>query len=339
MPRPIRQDDSGAPGQDSFLDTVTNVVGIMIILVMVVGVRVRNAPVEMEGPDAVTRAEMTGLEQDRATVASLQGDVLRVAEKVETVQRERLARHEERIALATAVSAVKHDLDVRRQDLDAGERKDFDLRRALAESQADLDRLGRERERARHVQAAPITVENYPTPMSKPVDSNEAHFQLSGGRLAFVPMQDLLEEFKIDARGKAENLRSLPELTETIGPIAGFRISYTLERRQVALENSRRTGVVGTYAALKSLSVIPVDSRMGEPLDRALAEGSEFRRALARFRPGRSTVTIWTYPDSFDEFRRLKKVLHQAGYETAGRPLPFGIPISASPEGSRSAAQ
>jgi hypothetical protein len=152
-------------------------------------------------------------------------------------------------------------------------------------------------------------------------------------------MQELLEEFKIDARGKAENLRRLPELTETIGPVAGFRIRYTLERKQVALENSRRTGVTGTYASLKCLSVIPVDSRMGEPLERALAEGSELRQTLARFRPGRSTVTIWTYPDSFEEFRRLKKVLYHMGYETAGRPLPFGIPISASPEGSRSAAE
>jgi hypothetical protein len=55
--------------------------------------------------------------------------------------------------------------------------------------------------------------------------------------------------------------------------------------------------------------------------------------------PNRYTITIWTYPDSFDEFRKLKKILYQQGYAVAGRPLPEGMPIGASPSGSKSSAQ
>jgi hypothetical protein len=46
-----------------------------------------------------------------------------------------------------------------------------------------------------------------------------------------------------------------------------------------------------------------------------------------------------TYPESFGDFRTLKKALFDLGYTTAARPLPPGILIGGSPNGSRSAAQ
>ena len=78
---------------------------------------------------------------------------------------------------------------------------------------------------------------------------------------------------------------------------------------------------------------------MGEPIDAALAEGSEFRQTLANYHPGRSAVTVWTYADSFGSFRKLKKELYRMGYMVAGRPLPMGVPIAASPDGTKSAAE
>ena len=43
MARRPRNSDAEAPGQDSFLDIVANLVGILIILVMVVGARAKDA--------------------------------------------------------------------------------------------------------------------------------------------------------------------------------------------------------------------------------------------------------------------------------------------------------
>jgi len=338
MRRPIRQ-NGNAPGQDSFLDIVANIVGILIILVMVVGMRVKNMPVVLDGPDEATQAALAGLKRDRALVSSVRRDVLRLEEKIAAVGREAILRKVERLHLITAASQASQALDARHQALDADARKDFDLRRAVSESRAELDLLDQRRARARQAEAAPKVVQCYPTPISRPVDDHEVHFQLQGGLIVFVPMQELIAEFKADARTKARRLLRVPELTETIGPGGGFRLKYTLRRERVALELDRGTGAVGTYAGLKQLVLIPTRSRMGETLQDALAEGSDFRRALGHLRPGRSTVTIWTYPDSFAEFRALKQELYAMGYETAGRPLPFGIPISASPEGSKSAAE
>ena len=71
----------------------------------------------------------------------------------------------------------------------------------------------------------------------------------------------------------------------------------------------------------------------------ALRPSSRFRTALSGFHPARATVTIWTYPDSFAEFRRLKKELYQLGFATAARPLPHDVPIGGSPQGTKSAAE
>ena len=71
----------------------------------------------------------------------------------------------------------------------------------------------------------------------------------------------------------------------------------------------------------------------------ALKEGSQFRQVLATLRPKQTVVTVWTYPDSFGDFRVLKSWLFDRGYASAARPLPFDQPISGSPEGSRSSAQ
>ncbi len=82
-----------------------------------------------------------------------------------------------------------------------------------------------------------------------------------------------------------------------------------------------------------------VELTTGEPLDTALADTSSFRQSLAALKPGKTTVTLWVYQDSFAEFRQLRKELYRLGFVTAGRPLTDTMPIGGSPDGSRSAAE
>ena len=89
----------------------------------------------------------------------------------------------------------------------------------------------------------------------------------------------------------------------------------------------------------KEWQVLPMQAKLGESVEEAMAGTSQFRQTLSLHRPGDTTVTLWTYPDSFAEYRWLNDELHRLGYVTAGRPLPAGFPIGGSPHGSRSAAQ
>jgi len=337
--RRITQEDTLAAGQDSFLDIVANIVGILIILVMVVGLRVRNATVEAASADESTQLEAAALEEEQATAASLRRDILNAAAQIQGLRREQMLREEERARLATVVAAWQHKIRSHRGQLDADAQQTYDLGIELSAAKGQLETLRRQQADVQAAVSAPVRIESYPTPLSKPVDGEEAHFQLRARRLAFIPLKELLDEFKEDARHEAPRLLSQPELTDTVGPRGGFRLRYTLVRQQMADETDVATGRTGMYATLKRWELIPTSAELGEPLEKALAEGSRFRSTMSEFDPDRTTVTIWTYPDSFAEFRQLKKELFKLGFATAGRPLPNGIPIGGSPEGTRSAAE
>jgi len=333
MPR-ARRHNTDAPSHDSFLDIVANMVGILIILVMVVGVRVKNAPLLAAISGAAP--EDREFQKDREIERSLRGDVLGMAEEIAELQQEKFVRRRERDALATMALVLEKDLESRRRQMDDATRRQFDLARQLSRSQLQLEQLNRQRVQIETAPADSIVIESYPTPLSQTVHGRESHFQLRGGRIVPVPVDELVARLKQAIERQKYKLMDLPELTGTVGPLGGFRLRYELVRREIS---SDLGGRIGVYAQFKRWTLIPVSSQMGETVDDALAEGSEFRRALASLDPERSTVTIWTYPDSFGSFRRLKQELFRLGFATAARPLPHGVPIGGSPQGSKSAAQ
>jgi hypothetical protein len=324
-----------AVNSDSFLDIVASVVSIMIIMVVMEGVRIKNAPVKVAIPaNPATEA----LKKDLASEQSLRGDVLRTAAEIENVQQETAARAVQRNTLAAMVATVEHAIQERRQHLDGGKQVDFDLARNLSESKQQLLQLAQRREQAEHESGKPVVVESYPTPLSRAVDGPEAHLLISNGRVAFIPLEPLLHQLQESARRQAHNLIDQSEVTDTIGPLDGFRLKYTLERHDVAPSADNR-GHGGSYARLQRWSLIPAADDLGEPVRLALMEGSDFDKVLGKILPGRTTITIWVYPDGFAAFRQVRKELYRRGYTVAARPLPPGEPISGSPDGRTSAAQ
>ena len=126
----------------------------------------------------------------------------------------------------------------------------------------------------------------------------------------------------------------LTDRVMTVGPKQGFEMRYTVDimiHRTARPDDDRLEGVAGDTGS----------DRVSESRsDEALRNESNFRRMLVAAPPRRNaTITIWTYPDSFAEYRMLNEELHRLGYATAGRPLPKGFPIGGSPQGSKSAAQ
>jgi len=326
------------PGNDSFLDIVANIVGILIILVMVTGVRAKQWPAE-EPPQEVVPAAAAALENERAAELALRRDVQALMEQEQQIVAETAIQNEVRMRLATAVAGAEHQIESRRNRLDAASQEDFRLRRGLAESQSNLERLRGEIHFTLETDGAPMRVESYPTPLGKTVEGREIHFQLKGGRVAYIPLEALLNRFKQEAQRQMYKLRDLPEFTDTVGPEGGFRLRYTVVRRDLSPEMQIASGIGGGYGELERWTLIPAAGELGEPVDVALAEGSRFREVVASHSPQATTITIWTYPDSFAGFRRLKEELFRMGFATAARPLPEGTPIGGSPHGTKSAAE
>jgi hypothetical protein len=335
MPRPTVQ--HGEPvNSDSFLDIVASVVSIMIIMVVMVGMRIKNTPVTVALPANPATKE---LEKEAATEQSLRGDLQKITAETRTVREEAAKRGLQRDMLATMVTAVEQKIQERRRTLDTAKQADFDLARGLSESKMQLDQLNRQTEQAANTPGEPIVVESYPTPISRAVNGPEAHLLITNGRVLFVPLESLLQEFLSQAKQETYKLQNQPELSDTVGPIEGFRLRYTLERHEFSPEEMRATRHNGYHIQLQKCTLVPTSNDLGEPVRMALEQGSEFREKLSKILPGRTTMTIWVYPDGFDAFRQIRKELYRLGYTIAARPLPAGEPIGCSPDGSKSAAQ
>jgi hypothetical protein len=333
MPRKTRPSDTDSFGGDSFLDVVANVVGILIILVMVVGMRVKNIPADVGPP----QPELD-LTEPRRLAISLEGELRRLTDESQAVALQAASQSEEQQRLSAAIAREESALAAAGQRLDARAQHGLEIQQAVFAAQSQIERLQKELSVA-SVDKPAIRIESYPTPISRTVEGKEGHFQLRGQRIAYIPLDELIDQLKSDAPRQVWKLRNLPEATATVGPIGGFRMRYTFERVEVPIEDQLASKRFGSIVHLSNWTLVPSQAQLGETLEEALAEQSNFRAAMARLNPRVATITLWVYPDSFAEFRRLKKELYHLGFAIAGRPLPEGTPIGGSPHGSKSAAQ
>lgn len=332
----IKNENEASFGSDSFMDVVCNVVGILIILVMCVGIRVKRAPVGVPTDGSVDDAAAAGTALLGDQVHDLEEDAARIRAQLAALAGDAAARLAEQARLHQLIADQQDALKRRNAAQNQAEQMQTELQKEYAVAAAYLNRLESEMAETKKSQAKPTLIESYPTPISRVIEGNEAHLQLRGGRVVYIPLDDLLAKLRSSAVNQIWKLKEQSQATETIGPIGGFRMRFTMERVEIATD---RTGRGGTYAQLAEWTLIPTQNQLGETVEQALAEGSQLRKALRGFDPRIASVTIWTYPDSFPEFRQLKKELYRLGYATAGRPLPEGHPIGGSPSGSKSAAQ
>ena len=319
-------DAASALDSDSFLDIVANIVGILIILVMVVGLRIQQAPPRWEPPPEAKRQVHQLRNRVAAAGQELRRLETRLAEasiQVETVRAQLAQLEHIHRQLRFKLQNQQQLLSREQQELLAQVQKS---QQALQQAQA---RLARQLDKPKTV-----LVVSYPTPVSRTVEGEELHFQLSAGHLAYVPFEELVQRLKEDARSRAQGLRHASVVSGSVGPIRGYRLRYVLQK----VSTITQLGTL-SYARLVVATFVPVREPPGVPLQEALAAGSEFRSLLARVDPQRTTITIWVHPDSFAQFRRLKKELYELGYAVAARPLLQGHYISASPLGTRSDAQ
>lgn len=351
--RRAENDSSELPGQDSFLDIVANIVGILILLVMVVGLRAAMSESQSEADssaenqaaaaarpsteDALTESPITAEQLDdkvRAALASRTELQTKIVKAV-NMRKELQQRDDERVELTTFVAAIEQEIEEQRQKMGEDQRRDFDLRTKLSAAEQELEQLSRERIALLSAEPEVEQVESLPTPLAATVSSAELHVRLAEGHAKLIPLDELLAAAKQNARENVWRLDTRDVAELSIGPIDGFRMRYVM--RKYAFSSSRGTGI---YVGSAGWELEPETPVLGEPIEQAVQPSSQLMSGLARLGVGkRPTVTVWTYPDSFNEFRELKRALFEAGFSVAGRPLPAGKPIGGSPRGTKSAAQ
>ena len=328
-------------GTDSFLDVVANLVGIMIVLVMIAGLRVKDAATaDMMAAAAATPAQDSNVERLQAEADGLESDILRAQEEIKVLDANSAAARQARDVLAFEAAARERVEAAKRDGVARAAQDTAQMEAELNVARGDEEALARELDAVSAAPtSAPVLVENYPTPISQTVFGQEAHFQLVGGRVTYIPLDELIAQFKQQARQRLYKLNDANEMVDTVGPIGGFRLRYTMEKVNVQVEGGGQVVTGGTFAQLAEYELLPVSSQMGETFEDAMRPHSQFRSMLSEHEPRQTTVTLWTYDDSFTMFHNLRKELHAQGFNVAGRPLRHGQPIGGSPHGTRSAAQ
>lgn len=363
MPR--RRHESGATAEsDSFLDIVANIVGILIILIVVAGVRVSQAPtaaptvIEIEEPRIPAATVRAPVVAPRPTIVKLPRPEAppppevspELLASIETITNdisahENVAQHLQREAdrythelavvenesKATAISLAAAEADIEGVEL-----ADQQLAREIDELQSALDGIGRQ---ISNVPSEKVTVLRHRlNPIGREVREKELHFRIAGGRVARVPIEELVERVKPQIERQKDWIAKYQRQLGSVGPVDGFTMEYVVERQRLNPLEELRAGAQMMRITVTGWKVVPEHDLMGETADAALHSESKFMSAL-RLADPRATLTFWVYPDSFQTYRRLQKVAHDEGFSVAARPLPQGVPIAGSPSGSRSSSQ
>jgi hypothetical protein len=333
-----RRQTTGEPafGSDSFLDVTANLVGVLIILIVLVGLRVAKAPPRAAAVDAERAKQLAaareGLSELNVERRNLERQLATLRQSMAAKQAAAAELESTSPQLASVVRALRDEVQNERNELAAQQAE-------LLAAQSRLVSLGEDIERAKAGRIATAERLEHRSPVSQRVEMEELHLELQADRVAFIDLAALMERAKGKSRAMEPDLRARGRATAEVGPVAGFRLKFTLAREDMPFTQSLLYGSSSFRARLTEWQLNPTDDPRGEPLDAALEPDSELESLLARQSPNKYSVTIWTYADSFTAFRRLCDHLTARGYNVAARPLPIAIPIRGSLYGSRSFSQ
>jgi hypothetical protein len=337
---------------DSFLDIVANVVGIIIRLILVVWVGARSYHTLQHMHES---APETPAAEARALTDPLQTEIAQRQHDLEEAQRQLLdqlrqfdltrgSQQQVQRELATIV-ARRQSLEQRKTAL--GQEADQQVHAARASALTLQELRRRSQGLAEEIQALqklpPVQKTlRYRTPVSRPVQCEELLFECRYGRVTFIDINALLTDVRRDMEDKGQLLKTQWLIAGSAGPVGAFRLRYTIERERGALD-TLRGGIPdsnsGYRYGLSSWELEPVALVRGEPVQTALAEGSEFRHIIESLDGQQTVVTLWVYPDSFELYRQLRDYLYDRDVVVAGRPLPEGMPVASSRRGTVSRGQ
>tara|TARA_R110002095_G_scaffold127210_3_gene110272 strand:+ start:3204 stop:4364 length:1161 start_codon:yes stop_codon:yes gene_type:complete len=374
-------------GSDSFLDIVANIVGILIILIVIAGVRMSQAPVtvaenqsenppqpqiididlaafppRIEADPPLQKAPALVLRQSepepkpilpqkpRVIYQQPSRELLDEVQKLESelasldqVMRNRESGTQELLQQKQAVSGeVQSMVSLINQKSDRLElhyQQLLSLVDSKQEAQIELERVVAQSRKVAAPREQVKELKHRLTPVSQLVTDKEWHFLLSENRVSYVPINELLADLKDQVMKRGSWLAKYREHHGSVGPIRGYTMKYVVERQALSAIDQLRNGGNGGFRVGVTKWEIESDHDVrAEAEETALQIQSQFYQALVDIGPG-STLTLWVYPDSFELYRSLQKHAHSLGYQVAGRPLPFGVPIAGSPAGTRSAGQ
>ncbi|MFN6127634.1 MAG: hypothetical protein ACK6DC_00825 [Planctomycetota bacterium] len=325
-----------AVGEDSFMDTIANLVGIMIILVVIVAARGYTTAKVQAKVEADQKFEQ--LAAPKLTATQLERDLENQLAELRSYEEELILRSAERMTLVDRVHLTQQAIDEHLKGLDNNAAQDIQSQTELSELERELADLLKQSGNLPPNELDVIALQHLPTPMAKTVFGKELHVMIRDNLVTVIPWEVLVEGLKQQVQHTVSRNSQRDQIVGNLGPIDGFMMRYRLLSRTGIMSDGRNAGM-GRMIELEKFELDPTPDIIAETVSDALRPGGRLRAELDANRSQQTTITVWVYPESFGEFRRLKEILFREGFLCAARPLPENMRIGASPRGSSSSAQ
>lgn len=343
---------------DCFVDVITNLVGIVLRLMLVVMMGAllteryvpQTAPVGMGDETATTTVADPELQKCEAAIVALQSRLLELMSERDTSEEETrrvAARVDELSAQLAALSETQQKTAAEADRQTAAHTHAITAMNAVESDVRTLrERLAALTQATKELEARPREKKalRFHLPVSRPVGANQLIFEVRAGRVTFADLQSLMDQVKEVLPKAVDELRTRWEVTDAVGPVGAFRLQYVVGRERSSVVDNAFAGSPPTegrgfsYGLLR-WELVPVWPERGEKPDEALAAGSRFRQVVDGMDANQVALTFFVYSDSFNEFRKLRDYLYDRGFVVAGRPLPPEAPIAGSRTGSISRGQ
>ena len=341
MARRRHDDHSDSNGaEDSFLDIVANIVGILILLVLVVGIRAASQPQVSENsvppdaplPELVDASEVDQLEEQ---VHSDTSKVVDLVASLRDINTQLGVGEEERALLATYTVALEQALEKEKQKLDSESAERLQVRQELATLDAEAHQLLLQKVGLDTAATKPTSLVNTPTPIVRRGIKETINVQLSNGRLAIAPLkkfEELVKNTPVDTR-RRDLARG--NGVARLGPIDDFELQY------VIVQTFSDPGPLGTRQIkyLTFAELRPVETSCGLPVDSALEPGQSLDYEMQHASPYDTAFVVWVFPDSVSQYRPVVDHLRKHGYAVDIRLVPAGQYIAFSSIGRETTAQ
>ena len=342
MARSPKKNDN-TPGQDSFLDVIANLVGILIILVMVIGANATQQFREAVENSSEVNEELTIAAKEAS--AAKQKAVKAISENHDLERRIK----EEKIStqlVAAERDAIQQAIlfwEKKTAELESAEpasmQKSLAAQNEIAKLKFEYNETLKRIEVAKNETLGTKTenIDHHPTPIAKTVFGDEIHFRMTNDKIAVVPLEELVELVKSNAELQKKELHKSSTTTSTVGPIEGFRLQFELGKRKQTVE---RDGMVveHEYAVVNKFTVLPTHRDIGVDASLSVCE-KQLESVINGKDPSRTTISIWVYPDAYDQYSKVKNWFAERNFKVAAWPMPHGQPITGSPNGFHSTAQ
>ncbi|MEZ6082082.1 MAG: hypothetical protein R3C56_42325, partial [Pirellulaceae bacterium] len=225
MPR--RHAEDASVGEDSFLDTIANLVGIMIILVVVVGSKTK-IDAEAYGRELAEKAPPAEWDEPVREVRALQQSLLDTQDQLRAYDLENAYRKLERDSLLDQVTLAREAVEKHLQTLGKDKRASIEQEQKLKTLQSKLSEMTEKMGANEESKRPKIVLEHLPTPMAKTVFHREMHIKLQNNRVSLIPWDRLVDTLKQQVPLAARRNASRSSLEDTLGPIGGWMMKYRM---------------------------------------------------------------------------------------------------------------